>query len=343
MEMQISDYKGILIFAETSNGKLAGITAELATAGKKLSQQSGEDLSAVLMGSGVSSHVDEILTLGIGKVYVVDEPSLSKYSNDCYVAAAADVCKQVCPSFVLFGRTIFGSDLAPRLAFHLKTGFVPDCVSLDYDPDAQLVKMTRPVYGGKAHATYTIENYRPQIASIRPKSHETVQPGAVSESKGEVIKLNVSLETIERKIQVIDEINDNVSGVKLEDAGVVVSGGRGIGGPEGFEKLRELADILGGAVGASRAAVDEGWVNNNLQVGQTGKTVSPNLYIAIGISGAMQHLGGCSTSKNIVAINKDPEASIFKVAKWGIVGDWRKILPTFTEQCKTLQSSSAAQ
>lgn len=343
MEGQMNKGKGILIFAETSNGKLAGITAEIVTAGKRLSQQTDEELSAVLLGSNLNSYAGELLNLGLQTVYLVDEPSLATYTNDSYVLAAAEVCRQLCPSLVLFGRTITGSDLAPRLAFHLKTGFVPDCIDFDYDPSSQLVKMIRPQFGGKAQAVFTIDHSWPQIASIRPKCYEPAPMCDGQAQPGEVVNLKVSLEAICRRIQILDNVKDDSTGIKLEDASVVVSGGRGIGGPEGFDQLRELAAVLGGAVGASRAAVDEGWINNNLQVGQTGKMVAPNLYIAIGISGAMQHLGGCSTSKNIVAINKDAEASIFRVAKWGIVGDWRKILPTFIEKCKSLKSASNAQ
>lgn len=343
MEGQINKGKGILIFAETSNGKLAGITAEIVTAGKKLSQQSGEELSAVLIGSNLNSYTGELLKLGLQKVYLVDEPSLDKYTNDSYVVAAAEVCQQLCPSCVLFGRTIIGSDLAPRLAFHLRTGFVPDCIDFDFDPGSQLVKMIRPQYGGKAQAVFTIDHSWPQIASIRPKSFEPSPMCNAQERPGEVVNLKVTQEVIRNRIQILDNVKDDVDGIKLEDASVVVSGGRGIGGSEGFDQLKELAAVLEGAVGASRAAVDEGWINNNLQVGQTGKMVAPNLYIAIGISGAMQHLGGCSTSKNIVAINKDAEASIFRVAKWGIVGDWRKILPTFIEKCRSLKSASITQ
>jgi len=266
-------------------------------------------------------------------VYVVDDPLLKDYQTDSYVSVMEKVVKQVMPQILILGQTSIGRDLAPRLAFRLDTAASLDCIELAIDPDSKLLLQTRPVYGGNAQAVFTYESY-PQIATVRTKAMSPLEPDA--SRKGEVITIEAGLDPSAIRTRVLEKVPEEVAGVKLEDAEVVVGGGRGIGSAEGFKQLEELAKILRGAVGATRPPCDNDWVSPGLQVGLTGKIITPALYIAVALSGASQHLTGCSGSKNIVAINKDPEANIFRVAHFGVVGDWKKVLPAFTDKVKEL-------
>ena len=329
----MSDNKGVMIFGEVIEGRLSSIATELLGCGRKLADTLGQELSAVLVGSGVSGLAQEAINSGADKVFVVDDPLLKDYQTDSYVAVMEKVVKQVMPQIVLLGQTALGRDLAPRLAFRLETAATMDCVALEIDPDSKRLLQTKPVYGGNAQAIYTCDS-DPQIATVRPKAMEPLAPDA--SRKGEVVTIDAGLDASAIRTKVLDTVKEEVEGIKLEDAAVVVSGGRGIGGPEGFAQLEELAKLLKGAVGASRPACDNGWMADTHQVGLTGKIVTPELYIAIGISGSSQHLAGCSSSKSIIAINKDAEANIFKEAVYGVVGDWKKVLPAFTDKVKEL-------
>jgi len=231
------------------------------------------------------------------------------------------------------GQTSIGRDLAPRLAFRLNTAVSMDCIELAIDPDSKLMLQTKPVYGGNALATFTCESY-PQIATVRAKTMSPLERNA--SRQGEVIATKTALDPSAIRTKVLEKVPEEITGIKLEDAEVVVTGGRGIGGSDGFKQLEELAELLNGAVGATRPPCDNSWVPDGWQVGLTGKIVSPDLYIAVAVSGASQHVSGCSGSKNIVAINKDPDANIFKVAHFGIVGDWKKVIPVFTNKVKEL-------
>jgi electron transfer flavoprotein alpha subunit len=243
------------------------------------------------------------------------------------------VTKQVMPRILIMGQTTIGRDLAPRLAFRLGTAASLDCIELAIDPASKLLQQTRPVYGGNARAVFTSESY-PQVVTVRAKA---MSPLARDDSRqGEVITIAAGLAPATIRTKVLEKVPEKVTGMKLEDARVVVSGGRGIGSKEGFERLRELATALKGTVGASRPPCDNGWVSDGLQIGLTGKIVTPDLYVAVAISGSSQHLSGCSGSKTIVAINKDPEANIFRIAHFGVVGDWKAILPAFTKKVKEL-------
>jgi electron transfer flavoprotein alpha subunit len=238
---------------------------------------------------------------------------------------------------VLIGRTAVGRDLGPRLAFRLGAGLAQDCIEIELDPITEKVVARRPVYGGNAMATVTFAENDPQVVVVRDKVYE---PLTRDESRnGEVSTVQVQIDPSVVRVRHVESVVRESTGVRLEDAGVVVSGGRGMGGPEPFAKLQELADVLGGAVGASRAACDSGWAHYDLQIGLTGKTVAPGLYITFGVSGASQHMAGCSGAKNIVAVNKDPDANIFREASYGIVGDWANVLPGFIETVRELVDS----
>ena len=322
-----------MILAEVAGGKMAAIGAELLGAGRKLADDLGEELSALLIGSEVSGLAQEAIAAGADKVYVVEDAMLKDYRTDSYTAAVAKAAGEVNPKVLLMGQTSVGRDLAPRVAFRLDTAVSMDCVELAIDADSKQLLMTKPVYGGNARAIYTTEAM-PQMATLRVKAGE---PLARDESrKGEVINIDAGLDESAVRTKVTDTVLEEVAGIKLEDANIVVSGGRGIGGPEGFQELQELARVLKGAMGASRPPCDNGWVPDTIQVGLTGKIVSPDVYIAVAISGSSQHLAGCGGSKTIVAINRDPDANIFKEAAYGVVGDWKKVVPAFKEKAKEL-------
>lgn len=329
----MAEYKGVLIYAEIGEGKLKAISTELLGCGRKLAGDLGQELCAVLVGSDISSLAREVITFGADKVYVVDDPLLKDYQTDSYVSVMEKVVKRVTPQILILGQTSIGRDLAPRLAFRLGTAAATDCIELAIDPDSKLMRQTKPVYGGNAQAIFACQSY-PQIATVRAKAMSPL--GRDDSRQGEVITIEAGLDPSAIRTKVLEKVVEEVEGIKLEEAEVIVSGGRGIGGADGFKQLEELAKILKGAVGATRPACDNGWVPDSLQVGLTGKIVAPNLYIAVGISGASQHISGCSGAKNIVAINKDPEANIFRQAHFGVVGDWKKVLPAFISKVKEL-------
>ena len=320
---------GVLVFGEaTEEGKLNPVTAELIATGTRL----GGTVTCALPGSGVEGLAQQCIAAGANKVIVVDDPALKEYQGDAYLPSAERIAKEVDPSVVLFGQTMMGRDLAPRLAQRLGTAVAMDCMALSMNGDKLVAE--RPCYGGSARARYTI-NGTPQIATVRGKSQEPLEADA--SRSGEIVKQDAGSPNIRTKV--LNRRKEESEGVRLEDAKVVVSGGRGLGGPEGFKPVEELAHALGGAVGASRAVCDLGWYPVAAQVGLTGKVVTPDLYIAVGISGASQHMAGISSVKNIVAINKDPEASIFKASRFAIVGDWKEIVPALTEAVKKIKAS----
>jgi len=329
-------HKGVLVCGETAEGKLAPVTVELLGLGRKLANELGEDLSALLMGSKTGGLGKEAIAYGADKVYVAEDGLLDQYNSDAYTQVAADVCKKALPSVMLLGHTDIGCDLAPRLNGRLGGGLAMDCLALSIDPATKLLASTRPVFGGNAHATMVSKSARPQMATLRPK---TVPPAERNDSRqGQVIPVEGKIDPSALKVTVVDRIKEEVEGVKLEDAEVVVSGGRGIGSAQNFNMVRELAKVLGAAVGATRPACDEGWAALSLQLGQSGKVVSPNVYIAVALSGAMSHISGCLGSKVIVAINKDKDANIFNVAHFGIVADYKEVLPALTAKLKELKS-----
>ena len=329
----MAEHRGVMIFGEAEEEKLAVITTELLGCGRKLASDLGQELSCLLAGSNVSSLAQEAIAFGADKVYVVDDPLLKDYQTDCYVSVSEKVVRQAMPQILLIGHTSIGRDLAPRLAFRLGTTASTDCIELAIDPDSKWLLQTKPVYGGNAQAIFTGESY-PQIATVRAK---TMSPLERDDSRqGEVITIEAGLDPQAIRTKVLEKVVEEIEGIKLEDAEVVVCGGRGIGNSEGFRQLEELAKIFKGAVGASRPPCDNDWVPPSYQIGLTGKIIAPNLYIAVALSGSSQHMTGCSGAKNIVAINKDPEANIFREAKFGVVGDWKELLPAFTNKVKEL-------
>ena len=329
-------HKGVLICGEIAEGKLAPVTIELLGAGRKLATELGEELSALLMGSKADGLGKEAIAYGADNVYVAEDSLLDQYNSDAYTQVAADLCRKALPSIMLLGHTDIGCDSAPRLNGRLGGGLAMDCLTLSVDPATKLLVSTRPVFGGNAYATMVSKSARPQMATVRPK---IMPPADRDDSRqGKVVPVDGKVDPSALRVKVVDRIKEEVEGIKLEDAEVVVAGGRGMGSAQNFGMLKELAGIMGGAIGATRPACDEGWAPVTLQVGQSGKVVSPKLYIAVGLSGAMSHIAGCLGSKTIVAINKDKEANIFSVAHLGVVGDFKEILPTLIAKLKELKS-----
>jgi electron transfer flavoprotein alpha subunit len=332
----VSQGTGVLFLAERKGQGLSGMSAELATAGLKIAGQLGEGVSAVLAGTNLGDSAQQLINLGAQKVYAIEDPIFSRYNAELYMALMTQVCREVQPKVVLMGHTEMGRDLAPRLACGLEVAWAPNCVGLDIDEGTGLLQVTRPVFGGKGHGLFTLTEATPHVATVGQKVFEPAIPQAGVE--GEIIAFAPTIDATAFRASLVERVEDAGEGIKLEDATVIVSGGRGIGSAEGFAQLKELAAALGGCIGASRAPVDNGWVPSSLQVGLTGAVVSPNVYIAVGISGAAQHMAGCSSAKTIIAINRDPEAPIFQRAPFGVVGDWREILPPLIEKCRAMLS-----
>jgi electron transfer flavoprotein alpha subunit len=328
------DYQGILVCGEVVDGKVTTTTKELLNIGRKLGDNLNQPLSTLLIGKDIKETAGDVITLGADEVYTVDGSLLAEPHPDLYVAMIAKVCQQVAPFIVLFGQTDVGRDVAPRLAARLGTVVTMDCTELAIDPDTKRLLQTKPVYGGNAMAVWVSEFYGPQIVTLRPKS---VMPAEPDTSRGgEIITLSLTLDDAMIKSRLLKTVKEELEGMKLEEAKVIVAGGGGIGGNDGFKLLDELAKVLGGTMAVTRVPCDEGWMPLSLEIGQTGHIVSPNLYIAVGISGAPQHMAGCSGAKCIVAINRDPQAHIFQVSDFGVVGDYRQALPPLIEKCKAL-------
>jgi electron transfer flavoprotein alpha subunit len=332
----MADFKGIAVFCEIKGDKLLPIALEGLGAGRKLADALGQDLSAIVVGSGIAGVAPQAIMYGASKVYVVDDSLLKEYQAEAYVNVVEKVLKQVMPAVIIIGQTDVGRDLSPRLAFKMGTAVTMDCVDVSIDPETKRLLQTKPVYGGNAQAVFTTDT-NPQMVTIRTKAMAAPAPDSLR--KGEVVNIPAGLQASDLRIKVVNRVVEQVAGIKLEDAQIVVSGGRGIGGADGFKQLEELAKLLKGAVGASRPPCDNGWAPDTAQVGLTGKIIAPELYIAIAISGSSQHMSGCSGSKTIVAINKDKEANIFRHARYGVVGDWKKVLPAFTAKVKELLAS----
>jgi len=334
----MSEHKGIWVLAErTPENKIAGVTLELVNAAKDLSQKlGGEEVSALLMAGNtdVEPLLKELSEAGANKVYLVQNDNLANYSTELYTNAACEAIRQKQPSIVLVGATTQGRDLAPRISSRLDTGLTADCTGLDIN-DQGLLAATRPTFGGNLMATILCKVKRPQMATVRPKVLPKPEPNHAKAAQVE--KIDMNLDPSEIKVKILECVNACQAACKIEDAEIIVAGGRGLKNADGFKPLEELAQALGGAVGASRACVDAGWRGHSDQVGQTGKTVCPKIYIAAGISGAIQHLAGMNSSDIIIAINKDPEAPIFQVATYGIVGDLFEVVPALTAAIKESQ------
>ena len=324
------------VFMETNpDGTAKNVGIELLTPGRSMAEKQGGRLVAVVIGYHTDAAVEAAASHGAEQVIVVDAPEYETYTTDAYTIALCSLVKKYRPASMLIGATNHGRDLGPRVSCRLKTGLTADCTVLDIDKETGNVAWTRPAFGGNLMATILCPDHRPQIGTVRPGVFKKSEP---MENDAEIVREDIRVEAKDIRTQVLEVIQDmDEENVDLEGAEIIVSGGRGVGGPEGFEPVRALAKALGATVGASRAAVDSGWISHAHQVGQTGKTVGPKLYIACGISGAIQHLAGMGGSDCIIAINKDPDAPIFDVADYGIVGDLYEVLPVFTEEFKKLK------
>jgi electron transfer flavoprotein alpha subunit len=329
--VDISQYKNVAVFIEQHDGVVSGVSYEMLGEGRKLADQLGEKLLAILLGHNMHKCADELVKFGADKVYYVDDSSLVNFQDDTYAHLVCDFIQQEKPAIFLAGATAVGRSFIPKVAAKVYGGLVADCTKLEVDTEKKLLLGTRPAFGGNLMATIICPHHRPQIATVRHK----VMKQAVRDDKrsGEVVVHTMDSSIIERT-KIIDIIKEVESTINLAEADVIVSGGRGMQKPENFSLIRELAEVLGGAVGASRAAVDAGWIPYSHQVGQTGKTVCPKLYIACGISGSVQHMAGMQSSDFIIAINKDPNADIFQIANLGIVGDALEVLPALTKAFK---------
>lgn len=328
----MEDYTGVMIFAEQINGKINSCVYELLGEGRKLADKVGQELTSVLPGSNVDQLAEDLFSYGADKVYLVNDAGLNAYRTGPYTTAVAAVISKYKPAIMLYGATTIGRDLAPRVAARIQTGLTADCTGLDIEEGSNLLLQTRPAFGGNIMATIKCPRHRPQMASVRPKVMKKSQPD--SARKGVRVRVPVEINPKSIKTNILETIKAIKTENNIADAEVIVAGGWGMGNAENFQLLQDLADVLGGAVAASRAAVDAGWQPHSKQVGQTGKTVRPKLYIACGISGSVQHLVGMETSDIILAINKDPDAPIFQVANYGFVGDLFQIVPELTRKAQ---------
>ncbi len=326
-----SEYRGVWVFVQTVDGVPHHVTLELVGEGRKLADKLGADLCCMILGSQNGSIIDELSVYNIDRIYSVENDKLAVYRTAPYVEAAAHLINTYKPEIVLIGATTTGRDFAGGLATVLKTGLTADCTDLAVDIESRSLLQTRPAFGGNIMATIQSSKHRPQMATVRPKVFG--MPERIDKPDIETVAVDVTISEKADRTDVLEWIPSD-EGVNIADANVIVSGGRGIGKPENFALLQELADLLDGAVGASRAAVDSDWIDYSHQVGQTGRTVRPNVYIACGISGAVQHLAGMKTSDVIIAINRDPDAPIFNVATYGYVGDVKEIVTKMINELK---------
>lgn len=330
--MNFEEYKNLWVFIETEEGKAKSVGFELLTPGRELADKQNEKLVAVVIGQNVEGVAKEAIAYGADEVLLVEGEEYYNYNTDTFAYALEELVKKYKPSTVLIGATNNGRDIGPRVACRLKTGLTADCTNLGIDEESGNMAWTRPAFGGNLMATILCPNSRPQMGTVRPG---VFKKSAKDEAKtGEIIREDIHLEADKVRTKLLERIKEVSESVNLEEAEIIVSGGRGVGSAENFSYIRDLAEVLGGTVGASRAAVDAGWIPHVHQVGQTGKTVAPKIYIACGISGAIQHLAGMSGSDTIIAINKDEDAPIFEVADYGIVGDLFEVIPAFIEEIK---------
>ena len=328
--VDLSEYRDVWVFAEQREGALMPVVKELLGEGRKLAAEIGCSLCAVLCGNQVEGLAEELFEYGADKVYLADHKELESYRTDAYTAVIHDAIKTYKPEIVLLGATHIGRDLGPCLAVRCNTGLTADCTKLEIDEEDKKIKQTRPAFGGNLMATIVCPNHRPQMSTVRPGVMEKAE--RQEGRKGQVIPLTVNFGKEDIRTRILEVVKQAGEAVSLTDAEIIVSGGMGLGGTEGFELLKKLADKLGGVVAASRAAVDAGWIDHSHQVGQTGTTVRPRLYFACGISGAIQHVAGMQNSEQIIAINKNPAAPIFEVADYGIVGDLYQVIPALIEE-----------
>ncbi|MTK12354.1 MAG: electron transfer flavoprotein subunit alpha/FixB family protein [Clostridiaceae bacterium] len=339
--MNISEHKGVWVFAEQRDGKLQKVSLELLGKGREIADKLGTELTAVVLGHNIQDIVDNLLSYGADKVIACDNKFLSHYSTDAYAKVICDLASEMKPEIIFIGATFIGRDLGPRVSARLRTGLTADCTGLDIDSETNNLMMTRPAFGGNLMATIVCGNHRPQMSTVRPGVFSRLEKdnSKINPEKIQKVDIKLTEEDIRTKTEEVVKLSKNI--MDIGEASVLVSGGRGLGNAENFSMLEELAKVLGGTVAASRAAVDSNWADKAIQVGQTGKTVRPKLYIACGISGAIQHLAGMQDSEFIIAINKNPDCPIMKVADLAIVGDLNKVLPELTAKIKAHKEEAA--
>ena len=330
----LSAYKGVWVFAEQHKGSVSSVAIELLGEGRKLADKKNTKLSAVFIGHGIREKAKVLIAYGADIVYIADDPALKDFNDDSYAAILTTLAKQHKPEIILAGATAIGRSFFPKVASALYTGLTADCTALDIDAETGHLHQTRPAFGGNIMATIVTPNHRPQMATVR---HKVMKPAPRNDSRtGDIVDVKYT-QSGDLRTKVITTIEELSETVNICEADIIVAGGRGLGGAKNFQLLEELAKVLGGAVAATRGAVDEGWIPYSHQVGQTGKTVCPKLYIACGISGAIQHVAGMQSSEVIVAINKDPDAPIFNVATYGIVGDVHEVVPIMIKKLRELR------
>jgi electron transfer flavoprotein alpha subunit len=336
-EQEVTSYSGICLYAEHRNGKLASVILEIIGAARKLKEDLNENISAILLGNGMNSLAEELVLYGVDEVWMIDSPEIGEFAEDVQAELVAEILIEKKPEIFLGGGTIIGRSILPRVAAKILTGLTADCTELTIDSENKLLSQTRPAFGGNIMATILCKNHRPQMATVRHKvmcEAKKVKSG----HEGKIVKFN-HIKIPKTKIEVLEFVKEEDITVNLVDADFIVSGGRGLQDPKNFVLIEELARTIDGAVGASRAAVDAGWIPYSHQVGLTGKTVKPIVYIACGISGAIQHLAGMKSSDIIIAINNDPNAPIFDFSQYGIIGDLFEVVPELIKQLKGLTGS----
>lgn len=337
--MGIEGYKGVYVFVEQRDCHIQNVSLELIGKGKELAKDRNTDVTAVVMGKGVSVLADTLAHYGADNVIVVDDEKLDKYMTEPYTKALFEVVEAKKPEIVLFGATSIGRDLAPRVSARVHTGLTADCTGLEIDPETTHLLMTRPAFGGNIMATIICKEFRPQMATVRPGVMQKAEEDKTKTANVENFKVEFKAEDM--NVEILEEVVETKKKIKIEDAKILVSAGRGFGGKDNIYLAEDLAKALGATVSGSRAAVDSGWLEKDRQVGQTGKTVRPNLYFALGISGAIQHLAGMEESDLIIAVNKNPDAPMFETADLGIVGDLHKVLPELTKLVEAEKAKKA--
>lgn len=323
------EYSGVWTFAEQRNGELRNVSLELLGKGRELADDLEVELTAILLGEKLEEKCHELISYGADAVLWIDDRRLKHYQTDIYTDIVTRLVRERKPEILIIGATYLGRDLAPRIARRLGTGLTADCTGLDIDKEMRLLVQTRPAFGGNIIATIVTTSHRPQMATARPRVMQPLKKDTTR--KGSIIRIPAHIDEKNIVMKILEIVKEAKKGVNLEEADIIVSGGKGLGEPGKFKLLEDLAEVLGGAVGASRNVVDAGWISSTHQVGQTGKTVRPKLYVACGISGAVQHIAGMRDSEVIVAINKDPEAPIFGIADYGVVANLHQVLPLLTE------------
>jgi len=335
--LSIAEYKGVFVFVEQREGEIQRVSLELIGKGREIADKLGESVTAVILGNNIVNKTNTLIHYGADEVLYVDDEALAIYMTEPYTKALTQVINEKKPEIFLIGATAIGRDLAPRVSARVHTGLTADCTSLDIDDETRNLLMTRPAFGGNIMATIICPDHRPQMSTVRPGVMPLFEKDENRE--GNIEEVNVKFSKEDMNVEILEVVKEVKQKINIEEANVLVSGGRGIGKPESFEMLKELASGLDGQVSASRAVVDAGWIDRDHQVGQTGKTVRPDLYVACGISGAIQHLAGMEESEFIVAINKDAGAPIFEVADLGIVGDVSKVVPALIEELAAAKAS----